>query len=526
MLEPEQRTLPAILAHNAEQYGERNLLHDESGALTYQQVFSLARRVAFGLASIGVERNDRVALMLDNRREFLFTWFGLGLIGAVEVPVNQQNVGDRLVHILNHSESETLVVQREYVEQVYAVRSRLTCLKRMVVVGGDVPVNSQFDSIPWEELEVGREFALTPLRFSDPVAVMYTSGSTGPAKGAVLSHGHHYVNGFQAVTSVGITSDDVLLIAMPLHHNMAQGYGIWPAMVAAAAVRLTPRFDKRTFWDDVRASGATVLPFIGAMLVLLSKNSSSPEDSINPLRIGFGVPIPADLHRAFEKRFCLRLVHCYGSTEATIVAWGNDPDSVPGAVGRVFAGYDVQIHDNDDRALPTGTVGEICVRPSEPYAMFSEYLKDPVKTARAFRNAWFHTGDRGWYDTSDRLWFKERIGDAIRCKGENISAQEVEDAFIVHPALSLVAAYGVPGDLGDEEVVIVVVPQAEAVIEPEDLLKWSADKLPKYAMPRYVEIADELPLTPTGKIEKYKLRERGLSPRAYDARRRDSWTSD
>jgi crotonobetaine/carnitine-CoA ligase len=290
------------------------------------------------------------------------------------------------------------------------------------------------------------------------------------------------------------------------------------AIVAGAAVHVAPRFDRHTFWTDVAAARASVLPFVGAMLVLLAKNPQTAHDAANPLRVGYGVPIPADLHRLFEKRFGMRLIHCYGSTEATIVAWGNDQDAVPGAVGHAFPGYEVRIHDDEDVPLPRGTVGQICVRPSEPYGMFSGYYADPEKTALSLRNAWFHTGDRGWFDEGDRLWFSDRIGDAIRCKGENISAHEVEEAFLPHPRISMVAAYGIPSELGDEEVVIAVVPQPDTSIDPVELLEWAADRLGRYAMPRYVDIVDALPMTPTGKVEKYKLRARGRSPSAYDAR--------
>lgn len=518
MHEPDLRTFPAMLAFHASRRPDTPLLTDESGALTYSEALALAGRLGAGFARCGVQRGDHVAIMLDNRREFMATWLALAAMGAVEVPVNQQTVGERLVHILNHSRSTTLVVQHKYLEQVETVANRLTSLRLLVVVDGD-GTPSRFEAVSFAELDDGTELSPAPVRFSDPVALMYTSGSTGPAKGAILSHGHHYTNGYQAVASVGIISADKIYATTPLHHNMAQGYGVWPAIVAGASVHVATRFDRRTFWEEVAMSRATVLPFVGAMLVLLAKNPEAGRDSENPLRVGYGVPIPAELHRPFERRFAIRLIHCYGSTEATIVTWGNDEDAVPGSVGRVFPGYQVEIHDDEDVPLPQGAVGEICVRPSGPYTMFSGYYEDPEKTARALRNVWFHTGDRGWFDEEDRMWFADRVGDAIRCRGENISAHEVEEAFLPHPAVSLVAAYGIPAELGDEEVVIAVVPQPDTTIDVPDLLEWAADKLGRYAMPRFVDIVEALPMTPTGKIEKYKLRKSGPSPTAYDARR-------
>jgi carnitine-CoA ligase len=517
MHSPELRTMPAMLAHHAERRGQARFLSDEVGTLTYAEGLSLARRIGAGLASLGIEQGDHVAVMLDNRREFMASWLALAVMGAVEVPINQQSVGPRLIHLLNHSDSKAVIVQGRYLEQILDVAAELTTLRTIVVVDGE-PQAPGFEAVPFASLDTGAELPLPVVRFSDPVALMYTSGSTGPAKGAILSHGHHYTNGYQARTSVGIEADDTVHVTTPLHHNMAQGYGVWPALVAGAAIQLGPRFDRHNFWAEVREAGSTVLPFVGAMLVLLAKNPEGPEDADNPLRAGYGVPVPADIHRPFEARFGLRIVHCYGSTEATIVTWGVDPDTPPGSVGVPFPGYDVRLHDEEDREVEVGEVGEICVRPSEPYGMFSGYYADPEKTARSLRNAWFHTGDRGTFDADGRLWFADRIGDAIRCKGENISAHEVEEAFTGHPEISLVAAFGVPAELGDEEVVIAVVPTAGSEPDPEALLAWSADRLGAYARPRYVEIVEGLPMTPTGKIEKYKLRARGLGEGAFDAR--------
>jgi crotonobetaine/carnitine-CoA ligase len=510
----ELRTLPAMLANHATQRGDAPFLIEEDGVLAYDEAFSLSRRVAAGFVRCGVKRGDHVALMLDNRREFFLSWLALGLMGAVEVPVHQQSVGDRLIHVLNHSESTLLVVQAEYLDQVEAVAGGLTSLERIVVLGDRS--STQLAQIAWEELDDGTEAPPAPVRFSDPIAVMYTSGSTGAAKGAVLSHGHHYTNGYQAMTAVGISPEDVVFAATPFHHNMAQGYGAWPTLVAGASMRLAPRFDRHTFWDDVTRHGATVLPFVGAMLVLLAKAPPTDGDRDNPLRVGYGVPIPPDLHRAFEERFGLTLVHVYGSTEATIVAWATGDGAVPGAAGRIFPGYDVRIHDEDDRPLEQGEMGEICVRPDEPYTMFSGYYRDPERTATVFRNTWFHTGDRGWFDERGVLWFGGRMGDAMRCKGENVSAQEVEDVFLNHPAVSLVAAYGIPAELGDEEIVIAVVPQAGEVLDPDELLRWAEGRLARYALPRYVDQLDELPMTPTGKVKKHELRESGPSKGAFD----------
>jgi len=513
----EQRTTPALLRRNADRFPDKTFLTDQEGSLTYAEMLQLASQVAGGFQQLGIERGDRVGIMLDNRREFIASWFGLSLLGAVEVPINPQNVGQRLIHVLNHSACRVLVVQSDYLPQLEAVRPSLHVLETVVIVGE--PTSSGFELQTWAGIaDAPPAMSLPDVKLSDPAVVMYTSGSTGPAKGAVMPFGQHYMNGYQAVTSARIADDDRLFICIPLHHNMAQGYGVMPALVAGAAIHLGRPFDRHSFWDEVAHSGATVLPFVGAMLVLLAKNDPDPQDSRNPLRVGYGVPIPAAVHTAFENRFDLQLIHCYGSTEATIVAWGGGPGVVPGSVGLPFPGYEIRLVDEQDLPVPQGQTGQICVRSDQPWSMFSGYVNEPEKTARAWLNGWFHTGDRGRFDERGSLWFSDRLGDVIRCKGESVSAHEVEEVFLNHPQVALVAAYGVPNSLGDEDIVAAILAVDGARLLPHELYEWSLGRLPRYALPRYVELVDEFPMTATGKIEKFKLRVSGVAPGAFDAR--------
>jgi carnitine-CoA ligase len=516
---PESRTLPALLGGHAEARPDATFAIDDLGGLSWGAAHELARRQSAAFHRLGVGRGDTVALMLDNRRELLASWFGLACLGAVEVPVNPSTVGERLVHILNKGRCREVVVQADYVAQLDAQADRLPGLERLLVVGEGA--SERFETLPFAELE-GDPADAPPVRvdFSDPVAIMFTSGSTGPAKGAVISHGQHYVNGHQPTALFDIGERDTIYVCLPLHHNMAQGYGVCVALVSGAAVRLAARFDADGFWDDVRAHRATILSFVGAMLVLLAKRPPAPADADNALRVGFGVPIPAELHEAFEQRFGVRLVHCYGSTEATIVAWNDREPRTPGAVGRPLADFDVRVMDADDMPVPAGEVGEICVRPLEPSSMFSGYFGDPERTVEVWRNLWFHTGDRGWFDDDGNLWFSDRTADVVRRLGEFVSSYEVEQAVVAHPDVQICAAFGVPSELIEEEVMVVAVQRSGARLAPATLRRWCAERLPAHAVPRFVELVEELPMTPTGKIEKFKLRERGVTAATDDARAR------
>lgn len=513
------RTLPAMLEHHAEQDPDRTFLVDERGSLTRAEMVDVSRGMQAAFEAVGIAKGDTVAVMLDNRREFIEAWFGLAFAGAVEVPIKTSSVGHRLVHVANHSQARVAIVQAQYLEQLEQVADDLTHLELVVLVDAPEGDSPHFRTLSYEDLSRDPAQASdVQITFVDPVAVLYTSGSTGPAKGALVSHGQHYMNGYQPTLMFDIDEQDAVFVCLPLDHNMAQGYGVMPAVVSGASVKIVPGFDSGQFWEQVRTGGCTVLPFVGALLVLLAKQPAQSSDMDNPIRLGYGIPIPPEIQEDFEQRFGLELSHAYGSTEATIVAWNHGPDRIVGAAGQPFPGYDVTIRDDNDVELPRGQPGQICIRSSEPYSMFTEYFRDPEKTTTAFRNLWFHTGDHGRFDDNGNLWFIDRIGDVIRRMGENISSYEVEQAFIGHPDIQLAAAYGVPSELVEEEVVVAVVPQPGASLDPVELRTWCEGRLARYAIPRYVRIVDQLPLTATGKIEKFVLRREGIDDDTYDAR--------
>ncbi len=514
-----QRTIPSLLRTRAERQGGAVFVYDDAGTLTWHEAWTRARQRSAGFAALGIRRQDTVGIMLPNSRAFLEAWFGLSVGGRIEVPINPDERGSRLAHILNDSGCRDLVVVAESIPAIEAVAGDLSDLERLIVVGEGS--SDRFETVPFESVIDSADRAPdVEVRFSDPDAIMYTSGSTGPAKGVVVSHGQHYVNGEQPTLLLGIDDSDTLFVPLPLHHNMAQGYGVCASLVSGAAIGIPRRFEADTFWDDVRAHRATVLSFVGAMLVLLAKREPRRDDADNPLRVGFGVPIPAELHQAFERRFGLKLIHCYGSTEATIVAWNVRENQRVGAAGPPIPGYDVAILGEDEIPVPAGESGQICIRPAEPYSMFTEYYRDRERTEAAWRNGWFHSGDCGFLDEEGNLWFTGRMGDVVRRMGEFINAHEIEDTLIAHPDVQLAAAYGVPSELTEEDLMVAIVPREGALVDAAEIRRWCKEHLARHFVPRYVDFMKELPMTATGKIEKYKLRDRGVSPTTDDARAR------
>lgn len=515
VLDVDARTLPRVLERLAGADSERVLVQSPNWILTRAQAAHLAMHASELLRGVGVGVGDTVGIVLDNGLEFLAGWWGAAVAGAVEVPVGVREGDDRLLHIVNDARCRWLITSADHVERIDRLADQLTTLETLLVVGE--ATSTRFVTVRFETNTTAIAWKPADVDARDPVAVLYTSGSTGPAKGAVIPHGQHYVNGWQPTELLDLDDRDRWYVSLPLHHNMAQGYGFWPALVAGGSVHLAERFSTATFWADVRASAATVWPFVGAMLVLVAKQTS-PAEGVGKLRVGYGVPIPADTHRTFEATFGVRLVHCYGSTEATIVTWDHVEPRTFGSVGRPIAGFDVTVLDDSGNPVPAGEIGEICTRPQWPSSMFSGYLANPAATVAAWRDLWFHTGDRGRFDDDDKLWFVDRTGDVIRRMGENISSHEVESAVMAHPDVDLCAAFAVPSELIEDEVMVVVVRRRAATVDAAELRSWCATRLPGYAVPRFVEFADDLPLTPTGKVQKFVLRARGVTPSTDDSR--------
>jgi crotonobetaine/carnitine-CoA ligase len=288
------------------------------------------------------------------------------------------------------------------------------------------------------------------------------------------------------------------------------------AAEAGADLVLDRTFSAGRFWDTCRAHGITAFNYQGAMTSILAKQPPRPDDADNPVRVGFGAPCPPELFADFERRFGVRLTEIYGSTEVSVVTDMPPTARRIGTAGRESVNYTVAVVDERDEPVPAGTPGEIVARPKHAGWMFDGYAGDPGATAAAWRGLWFHTGDRGVLDADGFLTFLDRMKDTIRRRGENVSSWEVERVVAEHPAVGQVAAYGLPSELSEEDVAVAVVPAAGAAVDPAELVEHCRAGLTSFAVPRYVRVLDELPLTPSQRVEKYKLRADGVAPGTWD----------
>ena len=508
----------AILADRAATQPDRPAVRFEAVTLTYGEWDAQANRVANALHAAGLDPGSRVAVMLTNRPEFLAAWAGIAKAGMVEVPVNTAYKGYLLAYLLEHAQCSALIVEAQWLDRLAAIEDEVPSLRTVVVLDDASPRVGALRTVAWEDVLAGAP-ASAPEVTVDPTdvsSILYTSGTTGPSKGVVLTHAANFYMARNVVELMDYGKDDVVFNAFPLFHVNARYSGVLPVMYADGESVLHSRFSAGGFWDTCRAEGVTAFNYMGALLMMLFKQPKRADDADNPVRRAYGAPAPVTICQDFERRFGVQLVEVYGSTEAGTVTMNTVESFRVGSCGRPVPYYEVEIHDENDRRLQPGEVGEIVVRPREPHALFEHYYGMPAESLHAFRNLWFHTGDRGRTDEDGYFYFVDRMKDAIRRRGENISSWEVEKVVTTHDTVAEAAAVGVPSELTEEEVLVVVVAKPGHEIDPVSLLDLCQERLPHYAVPRYVRIIEELPKTPSQRIEKYKLREEGLHPGTWD----------
>lgn len=492
-----QRTVGHVLAHKAATVGDRPFLLFGEQRFTYADVDALTNSYAEGFRRRGIARGDHVALMLGNRPELLWAIWGLGKLGAVAVPLNTAARGDLLVYLLDQSDSVLLCAEPDAADRVEHAVAHVPAVRE--VLGPDRL--AAFGELPAEEPPESREIA-----WSDPHLIMYTSGTTGPSKGVVCPHAQGHAVGLTMAQRSGYRPDDVLYTCLPVFHANALWFTIYAALWADACVALSPGFSARRFWDEIRDSGATVFNALGAMANIIWQQPNSERDREHRVRIAMCVPSSRELAEGFAQRYGIRMTSVFAMTENTAVTvlGPEDPVEKAGSAGRVRDDVGVQIVDDAHVPVPAGNVGEICVRPGRG-AFMRGYHAMPEATVEVTRDLWFHTGDRGHLDADGFLFFADRKKEAIRRRGENISAYEVETVLCRHPAVHEAAAVPVPSELGEDDVMAWIVPAADAEVDFAELTAFAIEHMAYYMVPRYLAVRPELPKTPSEKVEKYKL---------------------
>ncbi len=473
---------------------------------------------AAGLASLGLAPGDHVGVMMQNSIENIEAWFGIQKAGLVEVPVHTASRGGLLQYLLDHGDVKALVVDESLLSRVVEILDSLPKLEHLIVNSGSVPEPVTGNVASHNLTDLFQESAPPELQLSalTTAVILHTSGTTGPPKGVVLSHGAVLHLTRHIVWLMDYVSSDRLYTTFPLFHNNAKYTSVTAALECGGSLVMDRKFSASGFWSTCREKDITAFNYMGAMLMMLHKQESKADDVLNPVRTAFGAPCPVHIWEDFESRFGLSLVEVYGMTEAPMACETRLENRKIGTAGQESTTYQVMVADEEDQPVEPGVPGEILIRPKAPNAIFSSYYKREEDTVEAWRNLWFHTGDQGSMDSEGFLTFIDRKKDCIRRRGENISSWEVESAINSFSEVVESAAYGVASDLSEAEVMVALVPRNTGSFDCAELILHCRGEMSDHAIPRYVRIVDELPKNHAQRVEKYRLREEGLTADTWD----------
>ena len=513
---PAGRTVPEMLRRQAEKFGGKVLAGIGDFVLSFRDAPDVAARAAGLLAKAGVGPGDRVAVICSNRRELVELFLGCGWLGAVIVPINTASRGAQLRHVLENSGARLLAVQAEFLSALELVDLGSLPIDTIWVIGGGeggAPQGLPRIAVPMPT--GGEPVPAVQARPGDTLAILYTSGTTGPSKGVCCPHAQFYWWGINSVALLEISERDVLCTTLPLFHVNALGT-LLQALLSGASVIYEPRFSASGYWQMLVKHRATVGYLLGAMVPILLSRPPVPEERQHQVRIALAPGVPAQANTEFVKRTGVALLDGYGSTETNFVIGGSADRQTPGTMGPIFEGFEARVVDDDDNDVPDGEAGELVLRAAAPFAFATGYFKMPEKTVEAWRNLWFHSGDRVVREADGTFRFVDRLKDAIRRRGENISSFEVEQVLLGHPDVATAAVFPVRSELGEDEVMATVVVRAGSKLSELDLVRHCEPRLAYFAVPRYIEFVDELPVTENGKVQKFKLRDRGVTPKTWD----------
>ena len=497
----------------AARYGDRALLVAGEERWSFAETAEIAAASARLLADTGIQAGDRVAILCSNRPEFLRVYLGCAWLGAIAVPINIALRGSQLAHVFRNAAPRLLAVEDELEPVLGTMDAELLPFTIWWVGEGDLPSSCPAGS---RRLPLSGDLLPAPLvRPGDTVAILYTSGTTGPSKGVCCPQAQLFWWGVYSAQALGIREGDVLATSLPLFHTNALNT-FYQALVNGCTYVLLPRFSASRFWDEMRQHRATVGYLLGAMAAILLAQPERPDDCDHNLRVALGGGVPGPLHEPFARRFGVPLMDGYASTETNLVFATPIPADQPGSMGYLLDHAEARIVDENDTPLPDGEAGELVLRAREPFSFATGYFAMPDKTVEAWRNLWFHTGDRVVRQADGNYRFIDRTKDAIRRRGENVSSWEVEQVLTSHAAVAACAVYPLPSDLGEDEVAAAVQLEPGHSVKPEELLAHCEGKLAYFAIPRFVRFLPALPLTENGKIRKVVLREQGRTEDCWD----------
>lgn len=526
------KSIREVLERAVERDPDKIYLLFEDKKISYIQLDAQSNRAANAFLRLGINKGDRVALMLPNCPEYLYLWFGLNKIGASMVPVNTYFRENETRYILQNSESKIVLASPEFQPIISAVVKDCPDIRHKIFTGNEAHgglsyasfMESTDETLPYFDIDL-----------KDEASILYTSGTTGNPKGCIESQEYYLVAGYRYSTHLGLTSEDRVLTPLPIFHMNPQILSTMGTLFVGGSLALVDRFHPSSWWQELREKEITFFHYLGVMPAMLMGQPPRPEDADHPLWIGVGAGVPATIHEAFEKRFNCMLLEVFGMTESGLnFCCRADAERKVGTASfcKPFPEYEARVVDENDHDVPPGVVGELVLRGSDEKdrrrGFMSGYYKNPTATKEVWRNDWFHTGDYVKKDEDGYYFFVDRKKDIVRRSGENISASEVEGAIRLHDAVMDAAVIPVPDPIREQEVKAYVILKkgfsSETVLN--ELINWCIKNLAYFKVPRYWEFRESFPVTKTGKIQKQVLKSEkpDLTVGSYD-RVKGMWIS-
>jgi crotonobetaine/carnitine-CoA ligase len=508
-----ERVFHYLVEDHAKRMPDKPCLVMNDRVLTYGELDREINRWARGLAARGVTKGDRVLVMITSGIEHVAIWQAISRLGALIVPVNEAYKGAMLLHQVNDADATLAIVHGRHLAHWEALSDELTGVETIAVYPDLDPrgaLESSWELIPFPSLRLDDASPLPAVvSYTDPMAIFYTSGTTGPSKGVIYSHGQAHATALPIAKLCG--PDEIFYMYMPMFHvGLSQMFGF--VAIAGITMAIREKFSVQNFWPDVRRYDATISILISTMPSFLTSLRPDPRDRDHNLKKMIIIPLPPDL-AAIKERYGFEVTTFFNMTEISVGITADGFNLVNDtSCGRPREGLTARIVDEDDEEVPVGEIGELVLRADNPWEFNSGYWRNPEKTIEAWRNQWLHTGDAFRCDADGNYYFVDRLKDAIRRRGENISSFEVEREVDAHPAVLESAAVAVPSPHGEDEVLVVASLRPGHALTGEALCEFLAPRLPRYMVPRFVRlITDELPKTPTGKIRKAALRDNGIA---------------
>lgn len=506
----EYHDLPSLIRAKAKRNGDRIAARFERRTVSYRALDDESERVARGLVNAGFGSGDRIACLLFNSPEFLSLWFGSAKAGTILVPLNTGLKGEILRYEIEDSAPKGIVVDSRLWPEYAKVRDSVRVPTGWEVSDPTTDPSENAHLPPFSALIHGAaEVSLPSPNPWDPVSILYTSGTTGPPKGALIPHEKCLRTAYEIGQRSRLDRQSVLFTALPLFHCNAQEMTTLTAFLYDLTAAFDERFHASTFWETAARAGATHVSLLISMINVLFKQPEKTSDRTHNVRTALTAGATKEIWPDFERRFGLEIVELYGMTECGCTTLMNPPAAIRiGSVGTPLPFVEAAVVDDLDEPVPDGTQGELIVRPKDPYTMFLGYHRKPEQTVEAWRNLWFHTGDFVRRDADGYYYFIDRKKDVIRRRGENLAPFDVESQLNRHPAVFESVVVGVPSPLGEEDVKAFVQLRPGAIVPPKELFEFCAEHLPFFMVPKYLEFVDEIPKTANQKAQRYLLKQR------------------